>query len=217
MKHAGYGDFISTCLYEMEFSKPIYTGQIAEQVADQFHIEIQQAKGVVNNYLKRLADKGSLHRMEKGMYCKVKQTLFGELLPDMEKVLCEQLIFAGNQIIGYETGPSYSNKIGLCSWMPREQYIATNRYRKQIPNQMKIKVCRPRAEISTENHKYLQALDMIQEMDELPIDAPEPEKIIREVLVKNQLQNEILILLARKYYKQKTLFRTIDIALEGLA
>lgn len=217
MEHAGYGYFISTYLNEIDFSKPIYTGQIAEQVAVHFHIEIQQAKGVVNNHLKRLADRGSLHRIEKGMYCKVKQTLFGELLPDMEKVLSEQLIFEGNQIIGYETGPSYSNKIGLCSWMPREQYIATNRYRKQIPNQVKIKVCRPTVEINTENYKYLQALDMIQGMDELPIDASDPERIIREMLVKNQLQNEILILLARKYYKQKTLFLTIDITLKGLA
>jgi len=217
MEHVGYGDFINNYLNEIDFSKPIYTGQMAEQVAIHFHIEIQQAKGIVNNHLKRLADKGVLHRIEKGMYCKVKQTLFGELLPDMEKVLCEQLIFEGNQIIGYETGPSYSNKIGLCSWMPREQYIATNRYRKQIPDQVKIKVCRPTAEISTENYKYLQALDMIQEMDELPIDALDPERIIREMLVKNQLQNEVLILLARKYYRLKTLIRTIDIALGGLA
>jgi len=217
MEHTGYGDFISKYVNKIDFSMPIYTGQIVEQVAAHFHIEAQQAKGVVNNYLKRLADKGTLHRIEKGMYCKVKQTLFGELLPDMDKVLCEQLICDGNQIIGYETGPSYFNKIGLCSWIPREQFIATNRYRKQIPGQVKIKVCRPITEISTENYKYLQALDMIQGMDELPIDAPDPERIIREILVKNQLQNEILILLARKYYKQKTLFRTIDIALEGLA
>jgi len=36
--------------------------------------------------------------------------LFGELLPDMDKVLCEQLICGGNQIISYETGPSCFNK-----------------------------------------------------------------------------------------------------------
>jgi len=217
MEHAGYGYFISTYLNEIDFSKPIYTGQVAEQVAVHSHIEIQQAKGVVNNQLKRLADKGSLHRVEKGMYCKVRQTLFGSPLPDMEKVLCEQLICEGNQIIGYETGPSYAQKIGLCSWMPREQYIATNRYRKQIPDQIKIKVCRPATEVSTKNYKYLQALDIIQVMDKLPVDAPDPERIIREMLLKNQLQNEMLILLARKYYQQKTLFQTIDIALEGLA
>ena len=58
-------------------------------------------------------------------------------------------------------------------------------------------------------------LDAIRELDMAPVDTARPVDVVRATVQKFALETDQLILMARKYYGQKTLVRTIDIMLEG--
>ena len=60
-------------------------------------------------------------RLTKGIYCRrVKQHL--DIILQIKKTLfCKQLLRKENEIIGYETGLSALNRIGLVSQMPKKE------------------------------------------------------------------------------------------------
>ena len=80
-----------------------------------------------------------------------------------------------------------------------------------------IEVQKPRIPITKDNYKYLQILDAINGLDQAPIDAAEPELIIRQKAQCAGLQAGRLILYARMLYPTETLKKTIDIMLGGIA
>ena len=69
--------------------------------------------------------------------------------------------------------------------------------------------------VNSGNFRYLQILDAIRELDMAPVDTAKPIDVVRATVEEFTLKTEMLILMARKYYGQKTLLRTIDILLEG--
>ena len=79
---------------------------------------------------------------------------------------------------------------------------------------MQIEIRKPLIVVNSDNFRYLQILDVIKELDTAPVDAVKPIDVVRATVEEFTLKTEILILMARKYYRQKTLIRTIDILLE---
>ena len=154
-------------------------------------------------------------RLTKGIYCRRVKTAFGYYTPDKETLFCKQLLRKENEIIGYETGLSALNRIGLVSQMPKRRCIATNLHTKRIPEGMQIEIRKPPIVVNSGNFRYLQILDAIRELDMAPVDTAKPIDVVRATVEEFTLKTEMLILMARKYYGQKTLLRTIDILLEG--
>ena len=109
------------------------------------------------------------------------------------------------------------NQLGLVSQMPNKRYIATNNYRFTLPKDVDIEIQKPRIPVTKDNFKYLQILDAINGLDQAPVDAAEPEAIIREKAQSAALQSDRLILYARALYPTETLKKTIDIMLGGIA
>jgi len=68
----------------------------------------------------------------------------------------------GDEIIGYETGFSLMNKLGLTTQVPKRREIATNAYRKNIDDRFII-VRKPVITVNTGNFRYLQTLFNIGE------------------------------------------------------
>jgi len=211
-----YGQYIAEHIQGLPVGKPVTTAAVADAVADAFGLDIDNAKKITNVNMKRLTDKGELTRVQKGVYGKVKVTPFGKLTPNTDEMITGILLREGNTTIGYITGPTLLNAIGLCSWMPKERHIATNHYRRQIPAGTKIRVHKPVETVNDENAGYLQAIEMFTAMEQYPIDTEKPDEVVRVVLQRNRINNEKLILYARKYCGQKTLLRTIDVALGGV-
>ena len=60
-----------------------------------------------------------------------------------------------------------------------------------------------------------QVPDVYKRQDMAPVDTAKPIDVVRATVEEFTLKTEMLILMARKYYGQKTLLRTIDILLEG--
>jgi len=211
-----YGKYINEKIQNWPVAEPVTTEAVADDIAGVFGMNIENAKKLTNVNMKRLADKNKLVRIKKGIYSKVKETPFGRLIPSPDEILTGFFLRDGNNAIGYITGPTLLNAIGLCSWIPKERHIATNHHRHQLPVGTNICVHKPIATVNNENVRYFQAIEMFTAMEQYPIDTENPDIILRGLLQKNNIDTERLILYARRHCGHKALLKTIDIALGGI-
>lgn len=206
-----YGEYIADRVTELPNGEIFNTEMIAQQVADRFTLPLQHAKAVTNNQLKRLTDAGRIDRIQKGIYFKAKSTVFGKVRPNLDGYAIRLLTTQGEQIIGYVTGAAFMNRIGLTTLMPKEIEIVSNQFRRVLPAGCHVAVKRPAVEVNTENYRYLQLLDVIDDLEEYHIDAENPYELIRAAAREREVKPLDLIFHARKHYPVKTLLRTVDI------
>ena len=216
MNPAGYGEYIVKQIQSWPVDKHITTIEVAEKLVNAFDVKTEQAKKITNVKLKRLADSGELVRVGKGIYGKTKNTPFGKLQPCTNEILIELLLKERGRTIGYIAGPTLLNALGLCSLMPNERYIKTNNFRRKLPVNAAIRVQRPTTTVTDENVTYLRTMEAFDAIEHYPVDAEQPETILRGMLKTNNIDNEKLIWYARNFYNNRTLLKTIDIALGGL-
>jgi len=215
METQGYGQHIQNEIQNRQANKPITTMEVAESLAAAFGMDINNAKKITNVNMKRLVDKGELARIQKGVYGKVRDTPFGKLKPRPDEIMTGFLLRDGENIIGYITGPTLLNALGLCTLIPAQRHIATNRYRYRLPENTHIRVYKPILTVNDDNFPYLQALEAFMAMEQYPVDADKPDEALRGMLRDKKINNERLIWYARQHCGQKTLLKTIDVALGG--
>lgn len=216
MDNIGYKEILLRYLDGQETDRLILSSDAARYVAGETGRPITDVKKAVNVNMARLEKSGRIARIEKGVYCHRIKTAFGYYMPNREDLFCRQLLYDGDEVIGYEAGLSLLNRLGLVSQMPKRRCVATNRYGRRVPSGMQIEVRKPAVKIDSVNYRYLQLLDAIREMEHAPIDAEQPELLIRETAGRLALDPKLLVLIARRHYPQKTLMQTIDIMLGGL-
>jgi len=214
MEYQGYGEHIIETIEHVPYGMAIFPENIAKVLTEQFAIPFEQAKKVTNVNLKRLADKEKIERLQKGIYYKTKQTVFGKIKPNMDAVMEQVLTIRDEDIIGYETGASFQNSIGLIKLMPRMKEIATNRYRIKMDVNCHIVARKPVTRVNKNNYQYLQFLDVVDELPTAYVDAENPYQLLNDYVGKQNLDKLKLIYMAKKYYPQKTLLRLLDIILE---
>ncbi|MCR4894324.1 MAG: hypothetical protein K5911_06290 [Eubacteriales bacterium] len=195
---------------------PVTTDMVTAYMANLTGEPEDKVRKTINVNLARLERERVVSRITRGVYCKRINTPFGDYVPSKEMIYGRWLVMDGDSVIGYETGLSLMNHIGLVSQMPRRKRIATNNYSLPIPKDVDIEIQKPRATVTDDNYKYLQILDIIDIMEETPIDAAAPEEIIRDRTESAGLVPDRLIFYARKLYPTKTLERTVDVILGGL-
>lgn len=211
----GYGRHIADNIDGAPYGVPIYTEEVAKNLALVFHIDLNKAKGLVNVNLKRIADKSNLERYQKGIYYKTKVTPFGRTKLNPDIVANNAYIIKAGKVIGYETGPTFSNRIGLTSQIAKYKYYATNIFMQKgsrIDEDKKVIIRKPPVVVNEDNYKYLQLLDTIENKDKIPIDAINPERLILNYIATNNLDFAKLVAFARKKYKKEVLLRLGDIA-----
>ena len=216
MNLESYGQYIADHIRDWPVGEPVTNADVAGVLAGAFGMSVDNAKKVTNVNMKRLADKGELIRVQKGVYGKVKTTPFGKLPPRAGEITAGLLLREGNTAIGFITGPTLLNTVGLCTWIPKECHITTNHYRRRLPTGASIRVHKPVVPINDNNALYLQALELFIATERYPIDAENPDEILRAVLQRNHINNEKLILYARRYFSHTVLLKAIDISLGGL-
>ncbi len=211
MEQAGYGEHIAHTVRNVPYEAAIQTQNIAGQLAEKFGLSYNQAKAITNVKLKRMADKGEIERLQKGIYCHVKQTIFGKATPSAEQVLLKTLTLQNGKKIGYESGESFFNKLGLTTLIPRDMEITTNRYRAKLSEDCHIRRRKPAVFVTDENWKYLQFLDLLEELPEAHRDVRKPEHLLLQYAKRQQLDNLTLIFTAHRYYPQKIMLPLIDL------
>ncbi|MEI7962132.1 MAG: hypothetical protein WCI04_07390, partial [archaeon] len=119
MDHVGYGQYIANNIISLPYGVPIYTEDLANDLAKQFHIDIGQAKGLVNVNINRIAQNVDLERFQKGIYFKIKETPFGKTKLNPAYIVQNAYLRKNEETIGYETGATFMNQIGLTTQMAK--------------------------------------------------------------------------------------------------
>lgn len=216
MNNIGYRNLLIQYIDRQEADQPILTTQITKYVVKETGMDETDVKKAVNVNMARLERADKILRIEKGVYCKKIKTAFGYYTPNKEALFCRQLLYDEDDVIGYETGLSALNRLGLVSQMPKRKCIATNRYTKRVPAGIQVEIKRPSVNVNRSNYRYLQILDVIRDLDHAPVDAAKPEELLRGMVKTLELDTDILIFMARKFYNLGILIKTIDIMLGGL-
>ena len=211
MRTGLYSERIRRIIEDFPVGEPFTNESIAGILKKEFELTSENAELITNNKLKRMFDEGKLGRIEKGVYYVPKQTVFGPVKPDFDRYTVKMLTMDMDKVIGYESGSSFFNRIGLSTLIPREIEVVTNNYRKKLPEKCHVTTRKPPVSVTNENHRYLQVLDVISDMSRLHIDAENPNGILNAVIVKNGLAPVRLAGYARKYYPQRVLPKVIDI------
>lgn len=216
MNNIGYRNLLIQYIDRQEPDQPILTTQITQYVVRETGLSEADVKKAVNVNMARLEKADKILRIEKGVYCKKIKTAFGYFIPNKEAVFCRQLLYDEDDVIGYETGLSVLNRLGLVSQMPKKKSIATNLYTKRVPADIQVEIRKPSVNVNRANYHYLQILDAIRDLDNAPVDAARPEELLKETVKTLALDTNALIFMARKFYNSKTLIKTIDIMLGDL-
>ena len=214
MARRGYGAEIAEIVKAIPYEDPIQTKDVAQQLAKRFAMPYDKAKTVTNVKLKRLADQGDLKRLQKGVYCHVKQTIFGPVAPDIDQIVARNMTLRNGTRIGYESGAALFNRLGLSTLLPRKVEITTNQYKATLPDGCRIKLGKPIAAVTDRNWKYLQFIDVVELLPDAHIDAEAPELLLAAFMKEQRLDPLTLIFTARKHYSSKTVLRLTDLLME---
>ena len=151
--------------------------------------------------IERLIKKGKIKRVSTGIFYKPKQSAFGELKPDEEKIITPYL-FKNGKRIAYITGLLLYNKMGLTTQIPKEISIASREKRIYIAKgNIKANAVKSYAEVTDENYKYLEFLDALKDWKKIPnLDKKSAIEILTNILIKfNTKQTKELLNIALSY------------------
>lgn len=210
-----YGGYIAQLVEQLPEGELFTSEAVARALSQNFDIPPAHAKVVTNNQLKRMADGKRIDRIQKGVYFKAKQTVFGKTRPNLDRYAVQLLTTQGQHVIGYVSGAAYMNQIGLTSLIPRDIEIVSNQYRRTLPEGCHVSAKRPAVPVNNGNYKYLQLLDAIESLTTEHIDAENPNELIRAAARGEKIEPLELIIHARQHYSMKTLLQTVDIFAEG--
>ena len=122
--------------------------------------------------LSRLAKTGVIKRVARGKYFKPQKTRFGTLAPDENEII-KLFLFKRNQTIGYETGLSLYNKLGLTTQIPNTIVIARNiRLKDRTQDNIKIKFVLQPIRFKASDVLLLQLLDALKDINKIPDSSP---------------------------------------------
>lgn len=112
-----------------------------------------------------LCNEGKLNRFERGIYYIPTTTLLGQSKLDPKKVITKKYIDNGNDTIGYYSGITFMNMLGLSAQMPNVLEIYTNnepsRVREVPVGSQKVILRRSRANINSTNAATMSFLELM--------------------------------------------------------
>ncbi len=142
----------------------------------------------IKKMLKKLCDEEKIIRFEKGVYYIPTDTPLGKSRLDPKKVIIKKYINDGNKIIGYFSGITFMNMLGLSAQMPNMMEIYTNnepsRVREVPVGSQRVLLRRSRTAINSSNAATLSFLELMNFTDAGFYDA-EKKKIIAAFIDKN--------------------------------
>ena len=204
-------DLINEYINNVNNGYPIFTSDIHEYVSKRI---IDCNPLVINEYINRYEKNNTnFVRYKKGIYYKCTETFFGKTKIKQGELIKRLYLEDENEIYGYETGPSFIYRMGLTTQVPKYTYFATNKNRLDKCNNT-IELVKPMVKITKHNFKYLQILDVISNKYNVPFEVDNPNEIIRNVIVNNNLGFEELLYYAT-FYKDNSIYKKIAFLAKG--
>lgn len=132
-----------------------------------FTTEVNKKEAVIKA-LNRMAESGKIAKLSKGKYYKPENTPFGNLQPSQAQVV-KDLLEENGKIIGYLTGYSIYNQLGLTTQVSNTIQIGKNQIRPNFKRERyTISFVKQKNTITKENIPLLQILDAIRYIKKIP-------------------------------------------------
>lgn len=168
--------------------------------ASDFEMESQNQSAVVKA-LNRMAATGEISKLSKGKFYKPRKTQFGELKPSAYQI-AKDYIECDGKLIGYITGYSAYNALGLTTQISSYIQIGTNKSRRAVKrDKYTISFIMQQNTITKKNIEILRILDAVRFIREIPATTPNEACIRLKEIIKdlNDEQKEMLVKCSLKY------------------
>ena len=206
-------NYIQNC----EKNEPIFMEDIKEYIM-KFYKDYNTEK-IFNNIkeiLNRLNKDNIIKTAYKGIYYIPKTNIFGEVPLANSKIikykyLCDKF---GN-VKGYITCANLFNQVGLTTQVPNTIDIATNECKnnnKYKNKYLNVIIRKPKVEVTNDNYKYLQLIDLIENKDNIFIEVENYDEIIYNFIIENNLKFEKIIKYARETNSKKAIEKMVFLA-----
>lgn len=199
--------FLKELILEKDIRKPIYVSELSKCVSKEYDLTLEKANIAVTIALKSIIDTNAIPKLrfyQKGIYYRSVSTPFGDAGIDKEQLIQDKYLYNDN---GYEGGLNLLYKLGLTSQIPNKRMIVTNKINNHFDTdkELDVLVCPPKTVVNKENKQYLMVLDILEKIDDAPIDAEEPYGIIRNYINQLGLDYSKLFAIANNYYDKDTI------------
>lgn len=132
-----------------------------------FTTEVKQKEAVIKA-LNRMVTSGKIAKLSKGRYYKPENTAFGNLQPSQAQVV-KDLLEENGKLLGYLTGYSVYNQLGLTTQVSNTIQIGKNEVRPNFKRERyTIAFVKQKNTITKENIPLLQILDAIRYIKKIP-------------------------------------------------
>jgi len=134
---------------------------------EDFYDEVKKKEAIIKA-LNRMANSGKIAKLSKGKYYKPEKTPFGELQPNQYQVV-KDLMEEDGKVVGYLTGYSIYNELGLTTQVSNTIQIGKNVVRPKLKRgKYTIRFVRQKNTITKENIPLLQILDSLRYIKKIP-------------------------------------------------
>ncbi len=197
--------------------EPIFIEDIKKYIIQQCENDNKQENILknINVILNRLKNEGIIKAEYKGVYYKPIISMFGEVPLNTDKLRKLKYIEdKDGNIKGYIVGAKLFNKLGLTTLVPNVTDVVTNecKYHKQYDERLRTYITKPKIEITNENYKYLQFIDILDNKDNIHIEAQNADEIIYSIIQECNLDFEKIIKYARETNNRKVLDKLFVLA-----
>ncbi len=122
--------------------------------------------------LNRMAAAGKIAKLAKGKFYKPEDTAFGKLAPNADQIV-KDLLEKDGKVIGYLTGYSIYNQLGLTTQVSNDIQIGKNEIRAAFKRgNQTISFVKQKNTITKENIPLLQILDAVRAVKKIPDATP---------------------------------------------
>ena len=197
--------------------EPIFIEDIKMHIIQKCEDETKQENVLknINVNLNRIKNEGIIKAEYKGVYYKPIITMFGEMGLDKKKLMqLKYLEDREGNIKGYIVGAKLFNKLGLTTLVPNVTDIVTNecKYHKQYDKKLRAYITKPKIEITNENYRYLQFIDILVNKDNINIEAQNENEILYSIIEECDLKFEKIIKYARETNNKKVMDKLFVLA-----
>ena len=197
--------------------EPIFIEDIKKYVIGQYEEDNKQENILknINVILNRLKNEGIIKAEYKGVYYKPIISMFGAVPLNTNKLRkLKYLEDKDGNIKGYIVGAKLFNKLGLTTLVPNVTDIVTNecKYHKQYDERLRTYITKPKIEITNENYRYLQFIDILDNKDNIHIETQNADEILYRIIQECKLDFEKIIKYARETNNRKVLDKLFVIA-----
>jgi len=134
---------------------------------EDFKVDVSQKEAIIKA-LNRMVNSGKIEKLSKGRYFKPEKTPFGALQPNQEQIV-KDLLNEDGKVVGYLTGYSIYNKLGLTTQVSNVIQIGKNQTRPKFKRERyTIAFIKQKNIITKKNIPLLQILDSIKLVKKIP-------------------------------------------------